>query len=211
MGRGGGAGARSGAFVQAVLQSANGGLVATGDGYDELIRRLRARMEGSASRERSLDWRAAGVIEELQARVVELEQENAHLRDEGLAERDAITTPEGMPPVDESPVASAAPAAPAAALSIQQAAALLNVSYATVFAHKRNLGFFQVGRVWRVTLEGLKAATSGSALQQSAVADRVRSPSGRVADPRSSYLSPSARQAARELDALLKNRRKRSP
>lgn len=180
----------------------------TSDGYDELIQRLRARMEGSASRERSLDWRAAGAIEELQARVVELEQENARLRDESLAERDTSTTPDGMPPVDESPVASGAPAA---ALSIQQAAALLNVSYATVFTHKRNLGFFQVGRVWRVTLEGLKAATSGPSEPQSTPVQRDKRPDGRVADPRSPYLSPSARQAAREFDELVKSRRKRSP
>ena len=181
--------------------------MATSDGYDELIRRLRARMEGSASRERSLDWRAADSIEGLQARIAELERENRHLRDEGRVVRDVSVAGEVVPQIDEpSEVSSAV----ARALSIQQAAALLNVSYATVFAHKRNLGFFQVGRVWRVTLDELKAATSGSAEQRSAPAGRDRDQSGRVADPRLPYESPSARQAAREFDAQVKSRRKRS-
>lgn len=51
--------------------------VTTVSDFDELIRRLRARMKGSASRERSLEWRAADAIETLQARVVVLEQEKA--------------------------------------------------------------------------------------------------------------------------------------
>lgn len=182
--------------------------MATSDGYDELIRRLRARMEGSASRERSLDWRAASAIEVLQARVAEVEQENARLRDEGRAMRGADVVPVVVPQADEPQKASSAVAR---ALSIQQVADLLNVSYATVFAQKRNLGFFQVGRVWRVTLEELKAAISGPAEPQSTPEKRDERPNGRVADPRSPYQSPSARQAVREFDALVKSRRKRSP
>ncbi|MGS0968195.1 hypothetical protein ACVCIH_13170 [Burkholderia glumae] len=50
------------------------------DGYEDLIGLLRARVGSNSSRKLSLDWRAADVIDALQARVAELEQENARLR-----------------------------------------------------------------------------------------------------------------------------------
>lgn len=146
-------------LVQTFLRLATEGAVAIMDGYDELIRRLRARMEGAASRERSLDWCAADAIEGLQARIAELEQENMHLRREDRETRAVGNASEAARQVDKPPETSSTIAR---ALSIQQAADLLNLSYATVFAHKKNLGFIQVGRVWRVTLEELKAAMSGS-------------------------------------------------
>lgn len=167
------------------------------DGYDELIRRLRARMESSASRERSLDWRAADAIEALQIRVAELERESAHLRDENSVVRDVDIPPEIVSQPDtETPAVRF--------LSIQEAADLLNMSYSTVFARRRQLGFRQIRRVWRITLDGLKKATSGEVEQRQEPIIRDGGQYIGIADPRSSYRSPLARQAARELDELLK-------
>lgn len=36
------------------------------------------------------------------------------------------------------------------ALSLKEAAELLGVSYSNVYAHRRSLGFFKVGGVWRI-------------------------------------------------------------
>jgi excisionase family DNA binding protein len=35
-------------------------------------------------------------------------------------------------------------------LTLKEAAALLRVSYSTAYAHREELGFFQVGSIWRV-------------------------------------------------------------
>jgi excisionase family DNA binding protein len=176
--------------------------VATMDGYDELIRRLRARMERSTSRERSLDWRAADAIEALQIRVAELERGSAHLRDENSVARDVDIPPEIVAQPDtETPAVRF--------LSIQEAADLLNVSYSTVFARRRQLGFSQIGRVWRITLDGLKKATSGEVEQRQEPLTHHDDQSAGITDPRSPYRSPSARQAAREFEELLRIRTKR--
>jgi hypothetical protein len=45
------------------------------------------------------------------------------------------------------------------ALSLREAAALLRVSYGTVYARREQLGFFQIGSVWRIWPEKLKEAT----------------------------------------------------
>lgn len=36
------------------------------------------------------------------------------------------------------------------ALTLKDAAALLGVNYSTVYEHRRDLGFFQIGNQWRV-------------------------------------------------------------
>ncbi|MFP3624576.1 hypothetical protein, partial [Burkholderia sp. SIMBA_051] len=46
------------------------------------------------------------------------------------------------------------------AIGIREAAALLQVSYGTVYTHKIALGFFQIGSVWRVWPEKLRQTTS---------------------------------------------------
>ncbi|MCA8080862.1 helix-turn-helix domain-containing protein [Burkholderia cepacia] len=155
-------------------------------------------MELSASRERSLDWRAADAIEALQIRVAELERERAHLRDENRVARNVDIPPEIVSQPDtETPAVRF--------LSIQEAAELLNVSYSTVFVRRRQLGFFQIGRVWRITLDGLKKATSGEGEQRQEPLTHHDGQSAGITDPR----SPSARQAAREFDELLRIRTKR--
>ncbi|AOJ87476.1 hypothetical protein WS87_12715 [Burkholderia sp. MSMB0856] len=170
-----------------------------------LVRRLRARVERSSSREQSLDWKAADAIDHLQAECARLEAETRSLRREAAqAERHAATTP-AQPPADVG-VSESHAASTANALGLQEAAELLNVSYSTVFANKRALGFFQVGRQWRIWPETLreemeqrtkKPSSRGSGIDPCLPADRI--PPLR---PRS--LSPSARQAEKEFDALLR-------
>jgi excisionase family DNA binding protein len=50
-------------------------------------------------------------------------------------------------------------------LTLKEAAALLRVSYSTVYAHREKLGFFQVGSTWRVWRSRLTSmgGKSGSA------------------------------------------------
>lgn len=49
------------------------------DKFDDLAKRLRARVERSASRERSLDWKAADAIDHLQAECERLAVESKRL------------------------------------------------------------------------------------------------------------------------------------
>jgi excisionase family DNA binding protein len=42
------------------------------------------------------------------------------------------------------------------ALTLKEAAALLGVSYSTVYTHTRDLGFFQIGNQWRVWPDTLR-------------------------------------------------------
>ncbi|WP_336597187.1 helix-turn-helix domain-containing protein [Paraburkholderia bengalensis] len=44
------------------------------------------------------------------------------------------------------------------AITLREAAALLRVSYNTVYARREELGFFQIGSVWRIWPDDLKAA-----------------------------------------------------
>ena len=44
------------------------------------------------------------------------------------------------------------------AITLREAAALLRVSYGTVYARREELGFFQIGSVWRIWPDDLKAA-----------------------------------------------------
>ncbi|WP_460907781.1 pyocin activator PrtN family protein [Paraburkholderia jirisanensis] len=52
------------------------------------------------------------------------------------------------------------------ALTLKMAAELLAVSYGTVYAHRAELGFFQIGSVWRVWPDTLRA-TGGEARRKS--------------------------------------------
>ncbi|WP_233445544.1 helix-turn-helix domain-containing protein [Paraburkholderia caribensis] len=44
------------------------------------------------------------------------------------------------------------------AITLREAAALLRVSYNTVYARREELGFFQIGSIWRIWPDDLKAA-----------------------------------------------------
>lgn len=173
--------------------------------FDNLARRLRARVERSASRVQSLDWKAADAIDHLQAECARLEAETRSLRRERAeAERHAATAPAQAPAdvgVSESHAASTAHA-----LGLQEAAELLNVSYSTVFANRRALGFFQVGRQWRIWPETLREELGQRTKKPSSTDIGIDPslPADRIPPLRQHRLSPSARQAEKELDALLK-------
>ncbi|WP_157652445.1 hypothetical protein [Burkholderia ubonensis] len=179
--------------------------------FDNIVRRLRARVERSASHEQSLDWKAADAIDHLQAECARLAAENKRLaaetqslQREAAAERHAATVRAELPPDVSTPESHAVP--PARALSLQEAADLLSLSYSTVFENRRALGFFQVGRQWRIwpeTLqEELERRTTKSNSRGSGIAPRL--PADRIPPARPHSLSPSARQAQKEFDALLK-------
>ncbi|WP_155753899.1 helix-turn-helix domain-containing protein [Burkholderia cepacia] len=172
---------------------------------DNLVRRLRARVERSASREQSLDWKAADEIDHLQAECARLEAETRSLRREvAEAERHAATAP-AQPPADVGASESHG-ASTAHALGLQDAAELLNVSYSTVFANRRALGFFQVGRQWRIWPETLREELGQRTKKSSSREPRIdpRASADRMPPHRPHSLSPSARQAQKEFFALLK-------
>lgn len=166
--------------------------------FDNLVRRLRARVERSASREQSLDWKAADAIDNLQAECARLAAAVQSL-ERGAA--DAPAQPPAAVGVPEPHAASTA-----AALGLQEAADLLNVSYSTVFANRRALGFFQVGRQWRIWPETLREEMGRRTKKSNSTEIGIDPslPPDRIPPLRQQTLSPSARQAAKELDELLK-------
>lgn len=89
------------------------------------------------------------------------------------------------------------------ALSLKEAAALLGVSYSTVYAHKEEMGFFQVGSQWRVWPDKLKSATEYNPDRPARTDQRSTKCHSVSVKARTSGTSTSARQAASELDNLL--------
>jgi hypothetical protein len=174
--------------------------------FDNLVQRLRARVERSASREQSLDWKAADAIDHLQAECARLAAAVQSLqREAAKAERHVVSAP-AQPPADVGvPEPHAASTAPA--LGLQEAADLLNVSYSTVFANRRALGFFQVGRQWRIWPETLREELGRRTKKPSSTDIGIDPslPADRIPPLRQHRLSPSARQAGKELDELLKS------
>jgi hypothetical protein len=162
---------------------------------DDLVRRLRSRVTRSSALERSLDWRAADALEQLQA-------ENERLRGERDQQAGSTTA---EPANEEAPARVMEPA-----LGLREAAQLLGVSYETVCRHREELGFFRVGAQWRVWPGRLGEATSGNAERRSGQAEETtpQRPSGHVARSTAIPLL-SASEAEKELDALIARRRTR--
>lgn len=122
--------------------------------FDDLARRLRARVGRSSSRENSLDWKAADVIDQLRVRNDALEADNKRFDAENRASHEqkrasAADVKQQIEPQESS-------AALARAIGLREAAVLLGVSYSTVFTHKETMGFFQVGNQWRVWPDTLR-------------------------------------------------------
>ncbi|MGZ0008655.1 helix-turn-helix domain-containing protein [Burkholderia gladioli] len=76
------------------------------------------------------------------------------------------------PSSDTGVLAPARPSSSVPALTLQEAADLLSVSYSTVYSRKNELGFFKIGGIWRVWLSDLKDATVRLSEQTQAVAAR---------------------------------------
>lgn len=89
------------------------------------------------------------------------------------------------------------------ALTLKEAAALLGVSYSTVYAHRLEMGFFQVGNQWRIWPDRLKVATEYNPNRPARTDPRSKKCQSENAKVRTSGTSISARQAANELDSLL--------
>lgn len=177
---------------------------------DNLVRRLRARVSQSANRERSLDWTSAEALEKLQARNVQLREERDEVKRERAKRIKAATTQaettdvEDASPQDE-PIAREAPPSMSRALDLKEAAALLAVSYSTVYAHRKALGFFQIGNQWRIWPETLREMTERGAATESPTALEPTRSSG-AAKPASLHELPDSVRAAsaeKELDELL--------
>ncbi|MBB5443637.1 MULTISPECIES: helix-turn-helix domain-containing protein [unclassified Paraburkholderia] len=90
------------------------------------------------------------------------------------------------------------------AITLKEAAKLLRVSYGTVYARRQQLGFFQIGSVWRIWPETLADATQGYNERRPAQTDEesetCQSESAKAA---TSGTLTSARQTAAALDKLL--------
>jgi excisionase family DNA binding protein len=89
------------------------------------------------------------------------------------------------------------------ALTLKEAAALLGVSYSTVYAHKLELGFFPVGNQWRVWPDKLKFATEYNPNRPARTEPRSKKWQSESGKARTSGTLTSARQVASELDNLL--------
>ncbi|MBN3850139.1 hypothetical protein G3N58_25445 [Paraburkholderia sp. Ac-20342] len=179
------------------------------DEFDDLVRRLRVRMDRSANRERSLDWKAADAIDQLQDRAAALEAENKRLGAENQALREGIRISE--PQVQQQVVPQGTPPALGRALDLREAAALLGVSYGTVYAHKLEMGFFQIGNQWRVWPDKLKEMTSGSTAGPPVSTESPSRQQDEAARTPAPQLPMSARKAAAEFEKLLAEHRRGRP
>lgn len=97
---------------------------------------------------------------------------------------------------------------PQKALTLKEAASLLGVSYATIYAHKVDMGFFQIGKQWRIWPEQLRAVTEYNKRRPARTESKEKWPSQSAMSPTYGTLT-SARQAAKELDKLLTRPTKR--
>lgn len=89
------------------------------------------------------------------------------------------------------------------ALSLKEAAALLGVSYSTVYTHKEEMGFFQIGNQWRIWPEKLKLATEYNSNRPARTEPRSKKWQSEGAKARISGTSTSVSQAAAALEKRL--------
>ena len=89
------------------------------------------------------------------------------------------------------------------ALTLKEAAALLGVSYSTVYAHKLDMGFFQVGNQWRIWPDRLRTPTEYNSERPARTEQRSEKCLSVSAKGRTSGTSISARQAAEEFGKVL--------
>lgn len=90
------------------------------------------------------------------------------------------------------------------ALTLKMAADLLGVSYATVYSHREELGFFQIGSVWRVWPSILKGRLAAKQEEKSRSREKATILPAKGRAP-SYALSPDARKAEREFAELVAN------
>jgi excisionase family DNA binding protein len=138
----------------------------------------------SANRERSLDWKAADVIDQLRAENESLEAENKRLDTENRTlrkEKQALAA-KAEPQIEPQE----APQAGACAIGLREAAQLLSVSYSTVYEHRCELGFFQIGNQWRIWPETLRENLEKQAEKKTSTPNQTGSRPPIDTSPRSS-------------------------
>ncbi|WP_245641409.1 MerR family transcriptional regulator [Paraburkholderia bannensis] len=89
------------------------------------------------------------------------------------------------------------------ALTLKEAAALLGVSYSCLYAHRLEMGFFQVGASWRIWPDRLKNPTEYNPSRPARTEKRSEKCQSVGAKAPTSGTSISARQAAAEFDKLV--------
>jgi excisionase family DNA binding protein len=115
---------------------------------------------------------------------------------------DLIRTQSVAPPVPRPEGEGAVEPTLERALTLKMAADLLKVSYSTVYAHKEELGFFQIGSQWRIWPDTLKTRLAAKQEEKARRREKTALPVSESRMPSHLY-SPSARKAQRELDELL--------
>jgi excisionase family DNA binding protein len=98
---------------------------------------------------------------------------------------------------------------PRNALTLKEAAAMLNVSYATIYALRVDMGFFQIGKQWRIWPEKLKTVTEYNSSRPARTEPKEKKWHSVSATAQPPGTLTSARQVASELDNLLARPTKR--
>lgn len=176
--------------------------------FDDLVKRLRARADHSANRENSLDWKAADAIEHLWAKSEDLEAENKRLASERQPPQQSDSEPAPRSGDRATPETSEAQTR---ALGLKEAAALLGISYSTVYEHKESMGFFKVGSQWRIWPDRLRHPPRVATAKPQVDHDQAPKAVVRDKSVAASLQSMSARQVSAELDKLLAQPPKRRP
>jgi excisionase family DNA binding protein len=115
---------------------------------------------------------------------------------------DLIRTQSVAPPVPRPEGEGAAEPTLEKALTLKMAAELLGVSYSTVYAHKEEIGFFQIGSQWRVWPDTLKTRLAAKQEEKARSKEQTAPPVSGSRVPSHLY-SPAARKASSELDKRL--------
>jgi len=89
------------------------------------------------------------------------------------------------------------------AITLREAADLLRVSYGTVYARREELGFFQIGSVWRIWPDDLKAAVREEYNKRRPARTEQEKPACLSVSAEMSIGSTSELQAEREFAALV--------
>lgn len=91
------------------------------------------------------------------------------------------------------------------ALTLKMAAELLGVSYATVYAHREELGFFQIGSVWRVWPDTLKERLETRQKEKAGPKEKASTSVPNARAPSYAWIDD-ARKAEKEFADLVTNR-----
>jgi len=118
---------------------------------------------------------------------------------------DLIRTQSVAPPVPRPEGEGAAEPTLEKALTLKMAAELLGVSYSTVYAYKEEIGFFQVGSVWRVWPATLKERLEKRQKENASPKEKASTSSSKARAPSYAWIDD-ARKAEKEFAERVANR-----